>query len=154
MADAERSPAYSFRDDPNVPEFDDGHPIVFMDAECALCTRAARIIARLDRAGDFKICPVQTPLGRAVFAHYDLEPGDPDSWIFLEDGRAHQSLDAVIRAGRRLGGWGRLALVFAILPPPARRWTYRRIARSRYSLFGRADMCAVPDPELRARLME
>ena len=39
-----------YRADPLVPLFDDRHPIVFMDGECALCTRAARTIARLNKA--------------------------------------------------------------------------------------------------------
>jgi predicted DCC family thiol-disulfide oxidoreductase YuxK len=39
-----------------------------------------------------------------------------------------------------------------ILPRPARAWLYRRIARNRYRL-GRSDMCSLPDPELRRRLM-
>jgi predicted DCC family thiol-disulfide oxidoreductase YuxK len=41
-----------------------------------------------------------------------------------------------------------------LLPRPAQDWLYRRLARNRYRLFGRTDICALPDPELRARLME
>ena len=38
---------YSFRDDPAVPEFDDSRIVVVMDADCALCSQAARRIALL-----------------------------------------------------------------------------------------------------------
>ena len=41
-----------------------------------------------------------------------------------------------------------------LLHGPARRWLYARIARNRYRIFGHADMCAVPDPRLRARLID
>lgn len=146
--------AYSYRTDPDVPAFDDSGPIVFMDGECALCSRSARLIARLDRVGEFRICPVQSPTGRAVAAHYGLDPGDAETWLYLVDGRAHGSLDAMIRAGARLGGVGRLMAAFGLLPRGAQDWLYRRIARSRYRLFGRADLCATPDPALKARLME
>jgi predicted DCC family thiol-disulfide oxidoreductase YuxK len=144
---------YSYRADKAVPAFDDRGPIVFMDGHCALCTRAARIISRLDRAGEFRICPVQSPLGRAVLEHYRLDPDDPESWLYLADGHAYRSMDAIIRSGTRLGGWGRLAQIFRILPRSARDWLYRRIARNRYSIGGRTDMCAVPDPALKRRLM-
>ena len=40
-----------------------------------------------------------------------------------------------------------------LLPRAAREWLYRRVARNRYR-FGRTDMCDLPDPELRARLLE
>ena len=144
---------YSYRGDPKVPGFDDCGPVVFMDGNCVLCTRTARIISRLDRAGEFRICPVQSALGQAVLEHYGLDTDDPDSWLYLVDGRAYTSMDAIIRAGTRLGGLGNMVRVFQLLPRPAQDWLYRRIARNRYGLFGRTDMCALPDPALRRRLI-
>jgi predicted DCC family thiol-disulfide oxidoreductase YuxK len=145
--------AYSYREDGGVPGFDDRGPIVFMDGECALCTGAARVIARLDKRGEFRICPIQSDLGRAVLLHYGLDAGNPESWLYLADGNAFASLDAVIETGVRLGGLGRLLRAFAVLPRPVRDWLYRRIARNRYAIFGRTRMCAVPDAALKRRLL-
>lgn len=125
-----------------------------MDGGCALCSRGALWIARLDRRGEFRICSAQSPLGRALLRRHGLDPDDPDSWLYLEDGEAFVSLDGAIRAGARLGGPGRGLALLRILPRPARDWLYRRIARNRYRLFGRSDLCALPDPALRARLLE
>lgn len=144
---------YSYRADPLVPPFDDRHPIVFMDGECALCTRAARTIARLDKAEEFRICPIQTPLGRAILCHYDMNPGDPATWLYLENGVAHGSMEGVVRAGRRMGGIARLTALLLILPRPVRDSLYNCIVRTRYRLFGRADMCGIPDAALRKRLL-
>ncbi len=147
-------PAYAYRDDPDVPAFPDQGPVVFMDGDCALCSFGARLIARHDRARHFRICPVQSITGRAVLRHFGLNPTDPDTWLLLMDGKAYTSLDAVIRAGRRVGGPGSLLQPLRLLPRPLQDWLYRRIARNRYRLFGRADICAIPDPALRARLIE
>jgi predicted DCC family thiol-disulfide oxidoreductase YuxK len=148
----ERAP-YSYRAEAFVPPFDDSGPIVFMDGECALCSHTARLIARLDRREEFRICPVQSELGRAILQHYGLDAGNPGSWIYLADGKAFASLDAVIEAGTRLGGMARLTRAFLILPRPVRDWLYRRIALNRYAVFGRKQMCALPDPALRRRLL-
>jgi predicted DCC family thiol-disulfide oxidoreductase YuxK len=153
MAERQDRPAYSYRSDPDVPAFDDSRPVAFMDGACALCTFGARAIARLDRKQEFRICPIQSPLGRAVLQHYGLDPSDPDSWLYLHEGEAETSLDAIIEVGRRLGGAGRAMSAFYAFPRPVRDWLYRRMARNRYRLFGRAEMCALPDPELRSRLM-
>lgn len=144
---------WSYRHDPSVPAFDDSGPVTFMDGDCVLCTAGARLIARFDRNDAFRICPVQSPTGRAVLRHYGLEPDDPDSWLYLADGRAHTSLDGMIRAGARIGGPGWLLQPLRLLPRAAQDWLYRRIARNRYRLFGRTSMCSVPDPRLRARLI-
>ncbi len=152
MRPADRQ-GYSYRLDSSVPAFDDSGPVVFMDGGCVLCTGAASTIAKLDRAGEFRVCPIQSELGQAVLQHYGLDPRDPDSWMYLVDGRAYVSLEAVARAAARLGGWAGLLRALGILPRPVQDWLYRRIARNRYWIFGRTEMCAMPDPALKRRLL-
>lgn len=147
------SEPFSFRRDPQVPRFADEAPLAVMDAECALCSWGARMIHRLDQGGSVRICPIQSPLGAALLRHYGLEPGDPSSWLFIDEGVAHRDFEAVVHAARRFGGWGRLAVVLLVLPRPLRDWLYRRLARNRYAIFGRADMCALPDPAFQKRLL-
>lgn len=144
---------FSFRRDPQVPDFDDSAPLAVMDAECAICSWGARKIHRLDRTGTVRICPIQSPLGAALLNHYGLRPDDPSSWLFIDEGIAHRDFEAVVFAARRFGGWGRLASLLLILPRPVRDWLYKRLARNRYAIFGRADMCAVADPEFQKRLL-
>lgn len=154
MARLTDRPAFSYRADPAVPAFDDRGPVVFVDGTCAFCSRSAQVIARLDRAMEFRICAVQSPLGRAVLAHYGLDPDDPDSWLYLADGRAETSLAAVVAVARRLGGLPRiLTAPLGWLPRRLADWLYRRVARNRYRIMGRTDMCAMPDPAFRARLI-
>lgn len=147
-------PSHAYRNDPAVDAFDDSGPIVFIDGDCALCSGVARLIARLDNDHVFRICPVQSSLGRQVLTFYGLDPDDPSSWLFLDRGDASTSLDAVVKAARRLGGWPIwLAAPFEWLPKSVQDWAYRRVARNRYAVFGRSDVCAMPDPGVRARLM-
>jgi len=145
---------YSYRTDPDVPAFDDGRPMTVMDGQCVLCSVGARLIARFDKVGEFRICRAQTPLGQSLLRHYGLSPSDPESWLYLVDGRAFTSLDAMIRVGRRVGGPGWLLQLLRLMPRAFQDWLYRKLARNRYRLFGRTDMCSIPDPALRARLME
>ncbi|WP_421778868.1 thiol-disulfide oxidoreductase DCC family protein [Hoeflea sp.] len=137
-----------------MPEFDDSGPLTIMDGECAICSVGARLIARFDKAGEFRICRSQTALGEALLGHYGLSAGDPESWLYIVDGQAFTSLDAMIRAGWRVGGVGVLLQPLRLMPRGLQDWLYLRLARNRYRLFGHKDMCAIPDPALRARLME
>lgn len=145
--------AFSYRRDPNVADFEDTAPVAVMDGHCALCSFGARMISRFDTSGSIRICPAQTDLGRALLKHFDMDPADPESWLFLENGKAWTSFDAWIRAGECCKGAGRLMSIFWVAPKPVRNWIYRRVARNRYALFGRADLCELPDPRLRARLI-
>ncbi|KUF10509.1 thiol-disulfide oxidoreductase DCC family protein [Pseudoponticoccus marisrubri] len=144
---------FSWQQDPAVPEFDDARMLVIMDGDCALCSATARRIARLDRRDEVRIATIQSDLGRALATHLGLDPDDPDTWILLSDGRAFGGFDAVLRLFPRLSRrWQSLRLL-SVVPAPLRDALYARIARNRYRLWGRADMCALPDPELRRRLI-
>ncbi|MDX8353691.1 thiol-disulfide oxidoreductase DCC family protein [Cognatiyoonia sp. IB215182] len=134
-----------------MPQFD--HPVAVMDADCALCSWGARMIHRLDRTGDVRIAPIQSATGAALMRANGLDPIDPDSWLFIVDGTVWRDFDAVIRLGERAGGWGRVCSLLRLVPRPLRDWLYARVARNRYAVFGRGDMCALPDPAFQARLM-
>jgi predicted DCC family thiol-disulfide oxidoreductase YuxK len=150
---ASREP-FSYLRDACVPDFDDTGPVTVVDGDCALCTIGARLIARFDRSAEFRICPIQTELGSALLRHYGLDASDPESWLYIVDGNAFTSLDGIIRAGARVGGAGWLLQPLRLIPRSAQDWLYQKIARNRYRVFGRKDMCAMPDPALRARLIK
>lgn len=145
--------AYSYRGNDTVPAFEDRGPMVFMDGDCALCSRGAWIIAKLDHAGEFRICPIQSTLGQSMLRHYGLDPQDPESWLCLIDGKAYTSLDAIIRTGRRLGGLGQVLRVLDILPRSVQDCLYRRIARNRYRILGRKNLCELRGRDVKRRLL-
>ena len=153
MRPAPRKP-FSWKKDPAVPPFDEGRILLVMDGECALCSAAARWIAARDEGDRVRITPCASPLGTALLRHYGFDPADPGSWLMLEAGRAHGSLDAMLLLGARLRPWLRVFGVARLLPVPAQDWLYARLARNRYALFGKGDLCALPTEALRRRLVE
>lgn len=144
---------YSWQTDPSVPEFAPSPILVVMDGECALCSAAARRIARLDQHNQVRITTSQSPLGQALLVHFDLEPDDPETWLLLTDGKAYGSLDAITRLFPRLSPLYAPLRAMRILPVRLQDWLYARIARNRYAIWGRGDMCALPDAELKQRLI-
>lgn len=145
--------AYSYRQDPDVPDFDDSGLLTVMDAQCSLCARGARWIARNDSAEQFKIIPLPSPLGTALMIHYGLDPDDPVSWLYLKDGKAYASMDAVIRVGHALGGMWKGFAVLRILPRRLQDSLYGLLARNRYRFGTSVTLCDLPDPDVRKRIL-
>jgi predicted DCC family thiol-disulfide oxidoreductase YuxK len=144
---------FSYRQDSAVPEFLASDVFTVMDEKCSLCARGAAWIARNDHAHEFSIVPLQSDLGDALMRHYGLDPADPTSWLYLENGHAYSSLDAFIRVGQRLGGVWNGLVILNILPRSFQDLLYRFVARNRYRLFGSTDLCTLPDPDVRKRLV-
>ncbi len=125
-----------------------------MDTHCALCAKGATWIARNDRADQFRIVPIQSLRGRALLIENGLDPDDPASWLYSENGVTHSALDALIAVGQRLGGIWKALIILRALPKPVRERLYHLVARWRYAWFGYADLCALPDPDVQKRLVQ
>lgn len=145
MPVARKSP-YSYRDDPAVPAFPDDKPIIVFDGECVFCTGWARLVLKVDRRGVFRLLPAQTPLGEALYRHYGLDPANYETNILIENGVARFKSDGSMRMARLLGFPWALANVFRALPGPVIDALYDLVAKNRYRLFGRSDVCYVPEP--------
>jgi predicted DCC family thiol-disulfide oxidoreductase YuxK len=125
-----------------------------MDATCGICAKGARWIAHNDSQQEFRIIPLQSDLGHALMRHHGLDPQDPTSWLYLQDGLPYEGADAVIRVAQRLGGKWRILGALRIIPAGLLHHLYLVIARNRYRLSGRADLCNLPDPAIQARLLQ
>jgi len=128
--------------------------VIVFDGACALCSRWVRFLLRFDRAGRYRFAAMQGANGRRLLAAHGLDPGDPMSFLLLEDGRAWTDTDAIVRVLTGLGGPWRLAGGLRLLP---RRWRdagYRALARNRYRWFGRHDACYLPPPAQAARFLD
>jgi predicted DCC family thiol-disulfide oxidoreductase YuxK len=144
---------YSYRDDPAVPAFQDDRPIVVFDGHCAMCSRWARLVLRCDRAGRYRLLPAQTPLGRALYVHYDLDPEHYETNIVIEGGVAYTKAAGVISLADNLGFPFNLGEIFRWMPRGVADRLYDFIARNRFRVFGRNDVCMLSLPGWEGRFL-
>jgi predicted DCC family thiol-disulfide oxidoreductase YuxK len=137
---------YSYRRDSAVPSFPDDRPIIIFDGYCALCSGWARFVLRHDRRQIFRLLAAQSPIGRALYVHYGLDPLEFETNILLADGIAWFKSEGSLRMAEGLGFPWSLAGAFRILPRPWRDAFYMTIARHRLALFGRQAICYRAEP--------
>ena len=128
--------------------------LIVVDAQCALCGGGARWIAHRDNDQRFRIVPMQSALGRHLFRQHGIDPDDPASWLYLEDGKPLTGMEAWARVGQVIGGLARLLTLLLLIPRPLRDRLYSFVARNRIRFFGRDDLCRMPDPAIAQRLMQ
>ncbi len=106
--------------------------VVLFDGECRLCSRAARAVARRDRAGRFRLVPLGSDAASAVLARAVRPDALPDSLLLVRaDGAVLVESDAVVAIAARLDGVLRHAASLRHIPQPARDAVYRCVARLR-----------------------
>ena len=135
-------------------------PILFYDGVCGLCNTLVQFLLRHDKQGRLRFASLQSDFAEKVLRRHGFDPKDLDTLHVVEnheqsDDRLLQRSDAVLRAGRELGGhWSVLAVMAKIVPRPLRDIAYRFVAQNRYRVFGKYETCMLPDPDQRSRFLD
>jgi predicted DCC family thiol-disulfide oxidoreductase YuxK len=124
-------------------------PVILFDGVCHLCNWFVQFILRRDPAGQFDFAPLQSEFARTRLGTLHLE-----SVVLLEDGQVFHAEAAALRILSRLQSpWPAVAEIAGWLPGPLLKWIYRVVARNRYKLFGKEEVCALPRPEWKDRFL-
>ena len=130
------------------------HPIIVFDAQCVLCSANAQFVLRHDRRGHFRLASMQGEVGSALYRRFGIDPGNPESLIVVDGGRLYRDSEAILAIYGGLGWpWRALAVIVRVVPRFLRDPVYRWIARHRYRLFGRREVCWVPSAEYAERVL-
>lgn len=149
MAEA-RSP-YAYRDNPNVPQFDDSRALFVFDGVCVLCSGGASWLMRFDRKRRVNFTSAQGSLGQPLYAHFGLQMDE--SYLLIDGGCAFTASAGYLQLCKVLGGPWHLLRISALIPSALRDWVYAQIARNRYRWFGKAEFCVLLDEDQRRRLI-
>lgn len=118
--------------------------IWLFDANCILCSRAVQYTLVHEREEAIRFVAIQSDEGRDLARTHQLEPDDPESFVFISGGTPYFKSDGVIELASYLRGPAQFAFVGKILPRFIRDWLYDAVARNRYRWFGRSSNCLVP----------
>ncbi|MCK9914486.1 DCC1-like thiol-disulfide oxidoreductase family protein [Microbacteriaceae bacterium K1510] len=129
-----------------------GRGLVLYDGVCVLCSGWFRFVARRDAGRKFLFTAIQSDHGRALASKLGINPENPDTNAVLLDGQVYLRSDSALAVLSMLPRW-RWTRIFRLVPKSLRDRFYRLIARNRYRLFGRHDVCDLGGREYSDRII-
>jgi predicted DCC family thiol-disulfide oxidoreductase YuxK len=127
--------------------------IVLFDGLCNLCNGSVRFIAANDPSGRFRFASLQSQVAADVLAPFGRDAATLASVVLLDEGRLFERSDAALRIAAELRAPWTFARLLLAVPRAWRDAAYEVVARNRYRVFGRRDVCAVPDAVLAERFI-
>ena len=125
--------------------------IIFFDGHCGLCNRFVNILIKIDRKHKFKFAPIQSKTGGEYLD--DKIKLDLSTIIVLTNGEFYYKSRAVYKIINRIGG---MFLIFNILKIFPWSWLdkiYDQVSKNRYRVFGRRDICRIPNEKEKERFL-
>lgn len=136
------------------------NPIILYDGVCGLCNGLVQFLLKHDKDGRLRFASLQSDFAEKVLRRHGFDANDLDTVHVVENydqpgERVLQRSDAILRAGRELGGfWSASSSAARIVPRALRDLVYRLVATNRYRVFGKYDSCMLPDPSQRSRFLD
>lgn len=134
--------------------------ILLYDGVCGLCNRLVQFLLKHDKGGRLRFASLQSEFAEKVLRRHGIDAADLDTVNVVEHydqpgERVLQRSDAILRAGRELGGfWTASSAVARVVPRALRDVVYNFVATNRYRVFGKHDSCMLPDPNQRSRFLD
>jgi len=146
----------------NLAEID-GKMVCFFDGHCKLCNGAVRWLIRRDRRDCLRFAALESAIGEELMARHGISAlhskSGPTTILVVRgfggpDERVLARSEAVLALlGQLPQPWPTIATVLSLIPRPVRDLGYRLIARWRYRIWGRLEICTIPSADERMRYL-
>ncbi len=135
------------------------NPIILYDGVCGLCNRLVQFLLQRDKSDHFRFASLQSDFARELLKRHRLDPNDLDTvYVVVNYGKTGERLlarsDAVLHALRELGGPWKIAFVAGVLPRFIRDTAYGMVARNRYRVFGKYEVCMMPEERFKYKFLD
>jgi predicted DCC family thiol-disulfide oxidoreductase YuxK len=137
----------------NIKNTSTNYEIILFDGVCNFCNSSINFVIDHDPNKHFKFAPLQSEIGQDILRKFHKNTEDFDSVILLKDNKLYQKSAAALEITKQLSGSWKYLYVFSVLPTFLLNFFYDIIAKNRYKIFGKADSCRMPTPDLRERFL-
>ena len=132
---------------------DDTKGVILFDGTCVFCRGSVGFIAARDPQNYFKFGASQSDAAQPLREGYGLDAVTARSIVLIEGDRAYLKSTAALRIAARLTFPWSLARFLLFIPRPIRDAVYEIVAAIRHRIAGKVDVCEIPPPGIRGRLL-
>lgn len=129
------------------------HYIITFDGVCNFCNYWVNFTITRDIKNLYKFAALQSDEGQIILQQYNLDQNNLESFVLIRGENVCSKSTAALEISKNLSGPIKLLYPFIFLPKFIRDYIYDLIAKNRYKIFGKSDICRIPTEEERAKFL-
>ena len=127
--------------------------IILFDGHCNLCNSWVQFVLKRDSSKKIKFASLQSNAGKRILGKYQIAENYNESLVLIVEENYFFKSTAAIKIFSYLDGWEKYLRYLIFIPLPIRDFIYSLIAKNRYKIFGRLELCMTPSPEISERFL-
>ena len=127
--------------------------IIFFDGVCNLCNGFVQFVLKHETNSEFKFCSLQGEFAANFFKEKQFITSGIDSVIVFENNQFYIESAAAFKIINKLKWPYKALYIFSILPGFINNSIYKFIAKSRYKIFGKSNVCWVMTDKNKTRFL-
>jgi len=137
----------------------DSISVVLYDGVCGLCNHLVQFLLKRDHHDRFRFASLQSDVAEQLLQRHGTDAVDLDTvYVVVDYGKRGETFlsrsDAIIHLLQRLGGIWAVVAAGKILPRPFRDAFYKFVATNRYRVFGKYDVCLMPEERYKNKFLD
>lgn len=132
----------------------DKQKIILFDGVCNFCNFWVNFILDRDKNDLFKFAALQSKLGNEILKKFNMDNSSLESVILLDGESVYSKSTAALKIAKELSGPVKILYPLLILPKFLRDFFYDLIAKNRYKIFGKKDVCRIPTEEEKVKFLD
>ena len=127
--------------------------VILFDGVCNFCNGIVNFLLKHDKEKQFLFSAQQSEEGQKLLRRIGKQDFNLNSLVLIDENEAFEGADAAIRISKYLKGFPHTFYILRFLPRKVNRAAYHFIAKNRYKIFGKRDICRLPNEEERGRFL-
>jgi predicted DCC family thiol-disulfide oxidoreductase YuxK len=127
--------------------------IILFDGICNMCCGIVQFIIKKDPGSKFKFAPLQSAAGQDLLKIARMPLHNFNTFVYFRHGKMYTESTAALILLKEIGGKYSLFYGLMIFPKLIRDTVYRLISKSRYTIWGKADQCMIPNDGITNRFL-
>lgn len=132
----------------------DKQKIILFDGVCNFCNFWVNFILDRDKKDLFKFAALQSKLGNEILKKFNMDNSSLESVILLDGESVYSKSTAALKIAKELSGPVKILYPLLILPKFLRDFFYDLIAKNRYKIFGKKEVCRIPTEEEKVKFLD
>ncbi|MFI5237005.1 MAG: thiol-disulfide oxidoreductase DCC family protein [Ignavibacteriales bacterium] len=128
--------------------------IILFDGVCNFCNYWVNFILDRDKKDLYGFSALQSEYGQKILEKIGMSSTDFQTFILVKDEKFYTKSSAALMIVKNLSGPIKIIYPFIFLPKFLRDFFYDLIAKNRYRMFGKRNVCRIPTEEEKAKFID